>query len=142
MTTNLIELAEKFAREIEWQLVPDDLTLDDCVPFVLAGIQKLYVMTGRALSYRVELIIKDEGGFPIGFNATFPLDEEMYILTYAKIAFYTKVQSDVNELESYTTDAMTVANADKPFRNLADMIADLKRELVEIWHKMPRYNML
>lgn len=140
--TDLLALSEKFAREIEWQIVPDDLTLDDCVPFVLSGIQKLYVMTGRAMSYSDALVIKDENGYAIGFDKTFPLDEEMYILVSAKIAFYTKVQSDVNELESYTTDAMSVANADKPFRNLADMINDLKREQAEIWHKMVRYNML
>lgn len=140
--TDLLALTEKFAREIEWQIVPDDLTLDDCIPFVLTGIQKLYVMTGRAMSYSDALVIKDENGYAIGFNETFPLDEELYILTCAKIAFYTKVQSDVNELESYTTDAMSVANADKPFRNLADMINDLKREQAEIWHKMVRYNML
>lgn len=118
------------------------MTIDDCVPFVLYGIQKLYVMTGRSSVYSDSLIIKDGSGNPIEFDGTFPLDEEMYVLVAAKISFYTKVQSDVNELESYTTDAMTVANADKPFKNIAEMLTDLKREQIEIWHKMPRYNML
>ncbi len=70
------------------------------------------------------------------------MDERLYILTTAMILFYQKVQSDVNELMSYTTDAMSVANADKPFGNLAAMIDNLKERQLMIWHKMTRYNLL
>lgn len=123
-------------------MVPTDMTIDDCTPFILYGIEKFYVMAGKAAQYSEDLIERDADGLPVGFLADFPLDELLYIMATAKIAFYTKVQSDVSELESYTTDAMSVANADKPFANISAMLQDLKREQVEIWHKMVRYNML
>ena len=47
----------------------------------------------------------------------FLIDEEAYILICAQIEFFRKVQSDVNNIVGYTTDALTVTNADKPYTN-------------------------
>jgi len=47
------------------------------------------------------------------------------VISYIKCGYTDLTEDELNELESYTTDAMSVANADKPFRNLADMINDL-----------------
>lgn len=140
--TDLIAMTEKLVENIEWQLVPVDMTIDDCVPFVIDAIQYFYVMTGQANRYSDDLIIYQDGDTPAYFNADFQVDERLYILTTAQIEFYRKVQSDVSELMSYSTDAMTVANADKPYANLAGIINDLKGKQIEIWHKMTRYNLL
>lgn len=140
--TDLIAMTEKLVENIEWQLVPVDMTIDDCVPFVIDAIQYFYVMTGQANRYSDDLIIYQDGDTPAYFNADFQVDERLYILTTAQIEFYRKVQSDVSELMSYSTDAMTVANADKPYVNLAGIINDLKGKQIEIWHKMTRYNLL
>lgn len=140
--TDLIALSERLVSNIEWQLVPVDMTVDDCVPFIVEAIEFFYIMSGKALQYSDDLIIKDDEAGTIMFNADFMMDERQYILTTAMILFYQKVQSDVNELMSYTTDAMSVANADKPFANLAGMIDNLKERQLMIWHKMTRYNML
>lgn len=139
--TDLIALTEKLVENIEWQLVPVDMTIDDCVPFVIDAIQYFYIMSGQADRYSDDLIVYEDDS-PIYFNADFKVDERMYILTTAQIEFYRKVQSDVSELMSYSTDAMTVANADKPYANLAGIIADLKGKQIEIWHKMTRFNLL
>lgn len=140
--TDLIALSERLVSNIEWQLVPVDMTVDDCVPFIVEAIEFFYIMSGKALQYSDDLIIKDDEAGTIMFDADFMMDERQYILTTAMILFYQKVQSDVNELMSYTTDAMSVANADKPFANLAGMIDNLKERQLMIWHKMTRYNML
>lgn len=140
--TDLIAMTEKLVENIEWQLVPVDMTIDDCVPFVIDAIQYFYVMTGQANRYSDDLIIYQDEDTPAYFNADFQVDERLYILTTAQIEFYRKVQSDVSELMSYSTDAMTVANADKPYANLAGIINDLKGKQIEIWHKMTRYNLL
>lgn len=140
--TDLLALTKRLVRAIEWQYVPEDLSVRDCVPFILDGIEYFYIMSGKSSKWSEDLIIRDDAGFPVSFNADFALDEKNYILTSAQIYFYQKVQSDVSELESYTTDAMSVANADKPFANLSGMIADLRARQIEIWHKMCRYNML
>lgn len=140
--TDIIALTERFVDDIEWQMVPEDLTVDDCVPFILNGIRDWYVWKGAAMQYSDSLLIRNEERETIMWNADFHIDEEQWIICDAAIRFYQKVQSDVNELESYTTDAMAVANADKPYKNLADMILNLKERRLELWHKMPRYNQL
>lgn len=140
--TDLTEWTRRLISNIEWQLVPEDMGLEDCIPFVVDAIEYFYIMAGRAGEWSDELVIKGEDNIPVSFNGDFRVDERMYILVTAEIGFYQKVQSDVNELMSYSTDAMTVANSDKPFANLANMIEKLKDKQIEIWHKMPRYNML
>ena len=140
--TDLIRLATELAKRIEWQLVPEDLDIDDCVEFIIRGIRTLYIQIGEAAAYSEDLILLDENDKPVSFNRTFVLDEEEYILVSAMIDFYSKVQSDVSELESYTTDAMAVANADKPFANLSNMLDKLRSQQNKIWYKMVRYNSL
>lgn len=140
--TDLIKLATELANRIEWQLVPEDLDIDDCVEFIIRGIRTLYIQIGEAAAYSDDLLILDENDKPVSFARAFILDEEEYILVSAMIDFYSKVQSDVSELESYTTDAMAVANADKPFANLASMLDKLRSQQNKIWYKMVRYNSL
>lgn len=52
-------------------------------------------------------------------------DEYEYVLTTAEVSFYRRVQSDVNRIIGYSTDAMTITNADKPYANLSQTIAEL-----------------
>ena len=64
------------------------------------------------------------------------------MLTTAEIAFYKKVQASVDDLTSYTTDAMAVTHGDKPFANIQQKITDLDTRQRMIWYKMARYNIL
>lgn len=76
------------------------------------------------------------------FSETLPLDEQLYVLVTAEIAFYIKVQTTVDSLTSYSTDALSVTHGDKPFANLQQKIMDLKMEQRQIWYKMTRYHHL
>lgn len=64
------------------------------------------------------------------------------MLTTAEIAFYKKVQASVDDITSYTTDAMAVTHGDKPFVNIQQKITDLDTRQRMIWYKMARYNIL
>lgn len=64
------------------------------------------------------------------------------MLTTAEIAFYKKVQASVDDITSYTTDAMAVTHGDKPFANIQQKIIDLDTRQRMIWYKMARYNIL
>ena len=55
---------------------------------------------------------------------------------------YREAQTDVNELTSYTTDAMAVSHGDKPFANLQQTIDDAESRREKIWYKMIRYHLL
>ena len=59
-----------------------------------------------------------------------------------EIELYRKVQTSVNELTSYTTDAMAVSHGDKPFANLQTTIMDAESKRERIWYKMIRYHLL
>ena len=69
-------------------------------------------------------------------------DEYEYVLTTAEMGFYRKVQSDVNRIVGYSTDAMTITNADKPYANLSQTLAELANRQRILYYKMVRYTLL
>lgn len=69
-------------------------------------------------------------------------DEYEYVLTTAEVSFYRRVQSDVNRIIGYSTDAMTITNADKPYANLSQTIAELLARQRVLYYKMTRYTLL
>ena len=74
------------------------------------------------------------------FDYTLPIDEEKYVLLVAQISFYKKVQSDVNNIVGYSTDALIVTNADKPYAHLQDTITSLENERRIVFYKMTNYS--
>ena len=139
--TDIVLLARKLYERIEWQNVPDTVTQEDMTILISDSIRHLYVMTGRALAFSEDDFVKD-GELFVSFKHDLPLDEREYVQVFAEIMFYKKVQTTVNELTSYTTDAMAVSHGDKPFANLQQTIDATERRLLEIWYKMNRYHLL
>ena len=139
--TDMLELAHGLYDRIEWQTVPDDVTREDLTGFIARGIRDLYVKTGRSANFSEDMFVRS-GSLYTTFSETLPLDEQLYVLTSAEIMFYTKVQTTVDTLTSYSTDALSVTHGDKPFANLQTKIADLKAEQRQIWYKMTRYHHL
>lgn len=70
-----------------------------------------------------------------------PIDEEEYVLLCAQIGFFNQVKTDVNNIVGYTTDALSVTNADKPYANIKDSIEKLENERRITYYKMIRYVM-
>ncbi len=102
----------------------------DYLEIARQAVRHLYVMTGRGEQYGAEADTK--------INA----DEWEYILTTAEIGFYRKIQSDVNRIVGYSTDAMTITNADKPYANISQTIAELLNRQRVLYYKMTRYAFL
>ena len=71
-----------------------------------------------------------------------PADEYEYVLLLAKAEFLRKVQTLMNNIVGYTTDALTVTNADKPFQYLAASIAETEKELRKVFYSMVRHTIL
>ena len=147
--TNVTELAMELKDIVSWQRTPEEMEDADFIKMILNGIKTLYIDTGRAALYSKDMIVypeEPEGETEepvddtIWFTVDLPIDEEKYVLIVAQIAFFKKVQSDVNNIVSYTTDALTVANADKPYAHLQDTIANLENERRIIFYKMVSYS--
>lgn len=110
--TDLERLAAELRQRTEWQETPLELADADYLEIARQAVRHLYVMTGRSVQYS-----SDE-------SVTLSADEFEYVLTTAEIGFYRKVQSDVNRIIGYSTDAMTVTNADKPYANLSQTLTE------------------
>ena len=140
---NITKLAEWLKEQTEWQETPVPLTNKNYINMVIDGIERLFVDTGRSTAYDEEkyITVETEEESYYGYDADFPLDERRYIQICSQIGFFSKVQSDVNNTFGYSTDALTVTNADKPYANLKDTIEKLDNERRIIYYKMVRYTL-
>ena len=139
--TDIMLLAKRQFERIEWQNVPDAVTREDQTAYIADSIRDLLVMTGRGQTFSEDMFIKDDEMY-VSFDVELKPDEIEYVLAHAEVMFYRKVQTTVNELTSYTTDAMAVAHGDKPFANLQQTINDARTRERMYWFKMPRYHTL
>ena len=160
MAYSITEAAAELHTVTDWQKTPVELTEDDYVFMIIGGIRRLFVDTNRALLYDKAKIryegeaeqeepasgeSGEEEPVDLGdliYDEDFPLDEQVYILLCAQIAFFKRVATDVNNIVGYTTDALSVTNADKPYANLKDTIAGLENERRIVYYKMVRYTIL
>ena len=140
---NITKLAEWLKEQTEWQETPVPLTDQNYINMVIDGIERLFVDTGRSTSYSEDLyvVVETPEGEYYGYDANFPLDEKRYIQICSQMNFFSKVQSDVNNTFGYSTDALTVTNADKPYANLKDTLDKLDNERRIIYYKMVRYTL-
>lgn len=138
MATNLTEYANDLERETKWQKTPMPLEPADYLYMVKKAVKRLYIDTGRASLYNNDLIQTDEEGLTT-LTVDLPIDEEAYVFCCAKLNFFQKVATDVNNIVGYTTNAITVTNADKPYSNLKDTMDKLENERRIIFYKMIRY---
>lgn len=121
------ELADELQWDLSFQQTPEVLDRSDYVHLAKNGIRNLFVDTGRASEYTNNKYIVDSGGnekYDYEANAA----EIEYILITAKIDFFERVQTSVNQMVSYTTDALTVTNGDKPYANLKDTLEKYQNE--------------
>lgn len=145
--TDIGELCEKVYGKIEWQKFPagmdDDTKMEMIRSAIVEGIEDLFIVTGRAAAYSNYSYTVDEWeGAVSEFSYDLQLDEKMYVICYAQIFILSKVRNQYTELLGYTTNALTVTNADKPYAYLTGVIDELKRRMDLYYYKMVRFSHL
>lgn len=138
---DLRHIAAELCRRTAWQQTPAELSEADYLAMVESALRHLFVITGRAALYDSEKMLREEG-LPIFYDTILQLDEEEYLLIAAEIEFFRLVQTNVNNVFGYSTDALTVTNADKPYANLSATITELEQKRRILYYKMVRYNLL
>ena len=128
--TDMQKMAQELKQRTEWQDTPVELVHEDYLEIVRQAVRHLYVMTGRYMQYDENIAI------------ALSEDEYEYVLTTAEIGFYRRVQSDVNRIVGYSTDAMTITNADKPYANISQTINELLNRQRILYYKMTRFVLL
>ena len=126
--------------ETSMQRTPKPITIGQYGDMIMKGIRRLYIDTGRALLYD-SANYSNDGEEGLMFGEDLPIDEQEYVMLCAQINFFKRVQTDVNNVTSYSTNAITVTGADKPYAHLKDTIDDLERRRRELYYRMVRYTM-
>lgn len=147
--TDIVKLAQRLHRRIKWQEIPEELTSTDLVDMLCDAIRMLYVISGRTFLYSddkfVEEVYDDEGNLiaeGMFFTDDLELDEQEWILLEGEISFYNLALSNVDDLQSYSTDAMAVTHGDKPYKNIKATIEDRQNKQAVVWTRMVRFNQL
>ena len=148
--TDLGALCKRIYEKIEWQRFPVGFTEAQKEEMILneliEAIKDLFVVTGRALEYYdYEYIYEEqENGtlIPSEFTYELLLDEELYVLCKAQVGIFGKVRAQYNDLLGYTTNALTVTNADKPYTYITGTIDELEADMRRYYYKMVRFSHL
>lgn len=123
--------------ETAWQITPVDLSFEQYKGMIVYGIKRLMIDTGRALAYDDNMLYtQNEKEY---FELDLAIDEEEYVFLTAQIQFFRRVQLDSNTAVSYTTNAMSVTQANKPYEHLQDTIEKLEARRRELYYRMVRY---
>ena len=145
--TSINDLVDELIELTAWQRTPEELTILEYRKMIINGQKTLYIDTGRAQEFSKDMFVSEQTEDSYGnvtpvqyFIYDLPIDEEKYVLLCAQIAFFKKAQSDVNNIVSYTTDALSITNADKPYAHLQDTIANLENERRIVFYKMTNYS--
>lgn len=137
---NVTEVAEELKELTAWQETPEKLDTSDYVKMVVRAIKKFFVDINHPTDYDPYLWTTNDKNETC-YDRDFLLDEEEYIKILCRIEFFQRVQTDVNNSFGYSTNALTVTNADKPYANLKDTITDLQHERRIAFNKMIRYTL-
>lgn len=140
---NITKMAEELKELTAWQETPEVLWDDQYQDMIIRGIKRLFIDTGRAILYNAasyQRFMENDIEY-FGYDGTFEIDEERYIMICAQMEFFKRVQSDVNNIIGYSTNALTVTNADKPYENLKDSLLNLENERRILFFKMVRFTL-
>ena len=137
---NVTEMAEELRELTAWQETPEPLSIADYVKMIVRAVKKFFVDINHPDEYDQSLWTTDENDDTC-YDRDFLLDEEEYIKILCRLEFFQRVQTDVNNSFGYTTDALSVTNADKPYANLKDTISDIQHERRIAFNKMVRYTL-
>lgn len=137
---NITELAAEVNELTAWQETPLPLSAADYVKMVVRAVRRFFVDINHVSEFDAGLYTTDDDGTTY-YDREFLIDEEEYILCLCKIEFFKRVQTDVNNTFGYTTNALSVTNADKPYANLKNTLDDLEHERRILFNKMVRYTL-
>lgn len=107
---------------------------------VKTALRRLFITIGKALTFTSYTITDEDNVFSIDYEL--PPDEYEWALLEAVRVLLGLVQMSVNNIVSYKTNALSVANADKPYQYVTDSMAARLAAQNEVFLRMVRYTHL
>jgi hypothetical protein len=128
--TSLVDIKLDLIVNVKFQKTPIVMTDADYLIFTIKGVKRFYVDAGI------------EKSFTIDFNKTantiartLDLIELEYATICAEIAFRTQIKDDLADIVSFSTNALSVSNGDKPYINSRNTIIELETRLSKLAFK-------
>jgi len=132
MATSILALKDVLVSSTKNQRTPTAYTDDEYIEFSRLGCKRFYIDTGIESLWEIEY---SDGATPLLTRNLNVLEKE-YCLLCAEIYFFENVRNYWNTLVSYTTNALKIANANKPFEFINETINQKERKLIDLFHKM------
>lgn len=133
MATDINNIKQQIITNFKNQRTPVTYTDDDYLNLAILGCKKFYRDIGIEDSWDSEF-------------STDSLSRDLNILEYeycvvaSEIEFIKSIRTYWSTMVSYTTNALTVSNAFKPFEFLKEMIKEKENDLIDLFHKMTEYS--
>lgn len=127
--TDLNSVVTQLKANLTNQRTPITYSDADYLNFVITGFKRLYNDTGLEDSWDNEFSVDT-------ISRDLSLLELQYGLKCSEIEFIKNIRNAWNTLVSYTTNALTISNAFKPFEFLTKQIEEHEKELIQIYYRM------
>jgi len=137
---NITDMAEELSEITVAQETPETFTANDYVKIVVRAVKQFFVDINYPEEYHYEYWTTNDEG-ELCYDRDFTVTEERYVEILAQLKFFEIVSLQYSDMVSYSTDAYSVANADKPYANLKDKIEKLEHERRIVFNKMIRYTL-
>lgn len=132
MSTSLLEISTTLQNSMRFQKTPVTLTSNDYLDLAKDGCMRFYTDIGISDKWNIEFV---NGATPT-VTRNLSITEMEYVLVASQISFFYWIRMAWNTLISYTTNALSVANANKPFEQISKSIDELESRLTEIFYKI------
>lgn len=134
MDLSVTDLVEELKFRTRMQETSVPVTDEEYATLIKYAIRSLFVDTQRSSVYNKNLYYEQDGNvyYPVALK---PIEEE-YVMLTAMEGFYTQVASSYMGLMNYTTDALSVQHADKPYQNAKSSIEDTQARKRVVYYKM------
>lgn len=131
MATSFTSLVDKLKKRTKFQKTPIPYLDSDYEDMIVGGIKTLYIDKGNEILFESEF-----NETTLEISVDYGISSQEYILNAAQISFYELIQQDVNTIVGYSTNSLTITNADKPYANISNEITRLQGRQVELFHKI------
>lgn len=134
---SITALTNELKSLVEYQQTPRTIEDFEYESMIVYGLKRLLIDTGRASSFNTSNLRTDNG--ELIYDDNFNIDEIEYIMLVSQIRFFQIIRASVNEMVSYTTDALSVTQGDKPYANISGTLNELENERRIVYYKMVPY---
>lgn len=133
MSTSIESISSQLQTNTKNQRTPTTLTSNDYLEMAILGTKRFYIDIGNEDNWSSEFDGTDT------ITRTLNILEIDYCILASEIVFYEQLICGWNDLVSYTTNAISVTNAIKPYEAIRETIKIKEKKLIDLFYKMINY---